>query len=595
MPVLTEQFTNFASSNVAGGAGGAGTLLGAADTSLLLSTGDGAKFPATANGTWKLLLGDPLGSNEIVLVTVRATDTLTITRAQESTTAQTWAYGTPVQAVVTAASWQTIYNRITAAPYFNVRDYGAKGDGSTDDTTAIAAAITAASAAGGIVYLPASTYIVSSTLTVAANCILKGDGPGGTTIKTSSATADILLLNGTTSGVCDLHLASTPTRTAGAGVNIGPSAYYYYVDGVLMDGMFDGIHIGNGTLIPNTIWITNTTIHNSVHASIYLQSGQNIYATNVVIWHDTAASTTTGFLWTAQNSVYMTQVTVFQAGQGFVIQPVGANTVGYGWFANCSADTCATRGWLLDASNNASAIVQEIGLYNCWGSTSGTNDGFLAQAGVGTVRNIFLDGFQSYSNGTNGIAFFAGCTQFDVHGCRVGGNSRVVNNTNSGIYVAGGCTHFSLTSNRSGFVAGFAATQNAGILLDTGASTNFIVAMNDATGNVTSNIVDNSTAVLSKHIWGNMGFNPAGSITAPAFPATTVAATNGTGFDATAYIANGTSAITVIQVAGQSNGAYVTTGMQIAASGWGSVRIPAGGGVKFTYAGGVPTWTWMGE
>lgn len=100
--------------------------------------------------------------------------------------------------------------------------------------------------------------------------------------------------------------------------------------------------------------------------------------------------------------------------------------------------------------------------------------------------------------------------------------------------------------------------------------------------------------LLTGRARGNTGYNPVGSVTPPTFPATTVAATNTTGYDVTAYIANGTAAITVIQVAGVA-GTYVTTGMQIAASGWGSVRIPAGGSVKFTYASGTPTWTWMGE
>ncbi|HET8654160.1 MAG TPA: glycosyl hydrolase family 28-related protein, partial [Longimicrobiaceae bacterium] len=44
-------------------------------------------------------------------------------------------------------------------PVFDVRSYGARGDGKTLDTDAINRAITAASAAGGgTVYFPAGTY-----------------------------------------------------------------------------------------------------------------------------------------------------------------------------------------------------------------------------------------------------------------------------------------------------------------------------------------------------------------------------------------------------------------------------------------------------
>jgi hypothetical protein len=52
-------------------------------------------------------------------------------------------------------------------PYvYNVKDYGATGDGTTDDTTAIATALNAAVAAapGGAVYFPSGVYRISDTL-----------------------------------------------------------------------------------------------------------------------------------------------------------------------------------------------------------------------------------------------------------------------------------------------------------------------------------------------------------------------------------------------------------------------------------------------
>ena len=55
----------------------------------------------------------------------------------------------------------------------NVKDFGAKGDGATDDTTAIKAAI-AACAPGKIVYFPAGTYMISSTLNLNRNQTLEG-------------------------------------------------------------------------------------------------------------------------------------------------------------------------------------------------------------------------------------------------------------------------------------------------------------------------------------------------------------------------------------------------------------------------------------
>ena len=89
---------------------------------------------------------------------------------------------------------------------FNVKAYGAVGNGSTDDTTAIQSAIDACGAAGGgIVYLPAGTYIVANNVAVPAlftgagtnypfcslkisgsNIIVQGGGMGTTNIQVNS-------------------------------------------------------------------------------------------------------------------------------------------------------------------------------------------------------------------------------------------------------------------------------------------------------------------------------------------------------------------------------------------------------------------------
>ena len=65
-------------------------------------------------------------------------------------------------------------------PVYNVKAYGAKGDGVTDDTAAIQAAINAAPA-GARVYASAGNYLLSSPINFPVNKSLTfgGDGPGG--------------------------------------------------------------------------------------------------------------------------------------------------------------------------------------------------------------------------------------------------------------------------------------------------------------------------------------------------------------------------------------------------------------------------------
>jgi polygalacturonase len=60
---------------------------------------------------------------------------------------------------------------------WNVKDFGAAGNGVWDDTAAINAAISvAASQNGGVVFFPAGTYITSSTINLPAGVWLRGTG-----------------------------------------------------------------------------------------------------------------------------------------------------------------------------------------------------------------------------------------------------------------------------------------------------------------------------------------------------------------------------------------------------------------------------------
>lgn len=171
MPYTADIATNYASSTMAGGNGGRGTALQPTDTTLYLATGQGALFPQPANGsTFRI----QIGTSEIAICTGRATDTLTITRGAEGTTAITAPVGTTVQLAITAASFSDLWTALNSGRLFIVTDnaYGAKGDGVTDDTSAIQAAITACQNAGsGIVFLPPTSnyYLISSTLNVTSD------------------------------------------------------------------------------------------------------------------------------------------------------------------------------------------------------------------------------------------------------------------------------------------------------------------------------------------------------------------------------------------------------------------------------------------
>jgi polygalacturonase len=73
-----------------------------------------------------------------------------------------------------------------AAATFNVKDYGAKGDGEANDTSAINKAITAASAASGTVEFPKGTFRSAGSIHLKSNITVQLDS--GSTIKGASGT-----------------------------------------------------------------------------------------------------------------------------------------------------------------------------------------------------------------------------------------------------------------------------------------------------------------------------------------------------------------------------------------------------------------------
>lgn len=73
---------------------------------------------------------------------------------------------------------------------FNVRDYGATGDSTTDDTAAIQAAADAAYAAQGILYFPAAIYKLTASIDIKLRgSIIRGANPWHTVIRQTTAAA----------------------------------------------------------------------------------------------------------------------------------------------------------------------------------------------------------------------------------------------------------------------------------------------------------------------------------------------------------------------------------------------------------------------
>jgi hypothetical protein len=108
------------------------------------------------------------------------------------------------------------YSMINGATV-NVLDYGAVGDGSTDNTTAM----TAAHATGKIVYYPAGDYRFNGTITISAGGIV-GDSPSKTYLVSTSTTAgDLFTFTNSDQGYfSNFQIQAPTTKPSGAGIQI---------------------------------------------------------------------------------------------------------------------------------------------------------------------------------------------------------------------------------------------------------------------------------------------------------------------------------------------------------------------------------------
>lgn len=162
---------------------------------------------------------------------------------------------------------------------YDVKDYGATGDGSTDDTTAIAAAITAA-ASGGTVFFPAGTYITTG-LTVAANNItLRGAGPASIIKLKSTATASIITISATYVEVRDLAFDGNATNITKPSIQYVNFSAISFVSGAghctvdnctLHNNWVAGIIAGD--VIVNYLRFTNNQLYDNFDNQIFLRPG----------------------------------------------------------------------------------------------------------------------------------------------------------------------------------------------------------------------------------------------------------------------------------------------------------------------------------
>ena len=324
------------------------------------------------------------------------------------------------------ATWEELTQTpiITTEPYLVfVTTYGAVGNGTHDNTSAIQSAIGSLGGAGGQVWFPTGTFLISSSLILPNNVILVGSGRGATTLLAAAGSNDFNMIQSTNfasltgtntvggtykSGIWDLSLNGNKASRSGTGN--GVSIYG-------IDFMIRNVEIlncpGNGLY---SEWATSDTVPtfngDSMEAHV---DGLKVFS-----------CATDGCVWNGPHDSICRDILTFTNGR-------------YG----------------LNVNNSFSGSPQYAGggtLFSCFHSYGNGSHGVLCNA------NIDVDNFESESNGGDGIHVIN--TSF---GYFFGSGVTVYNNTGNGINHTAGYIDVADVQAYSNGASGIVASSNVSL------------------------------------------------------------------------------------------------------------------------------------
>ena len=190
-----QQFTNNAASTLNAG-------ISAGATTIVLTSGGGSLFPALSGsqyfyGTLSNATNTVL---EIVKVTARTTDTLTVVRAQEGTSASSFSTGDNFQLRVTAAGMNNLGQLDSANTWSQTQALNTSGNAATATTTT--------GNAGTATKLAATKNIQGVAFDGSADITVATAGTGISVTGTQIANTGVLTVNGAAGAVTTIKLGS---------------------------------------------------------------------------------------------------------------------------------------------------------------------------------------------------------------------------------------------------------------------------------------------------------------------------------------------------------------------------------------------------
>jgi polygalacturonase len=195
-----------------------------------------------------------------------------------------------------AANWWTQTPSISiGSTSLNVRNFGAMGNGSTDDTTAIQTAINRLPSTGGTIVVPAGTYMINALKGISLRSHTRLSLATGATLKAIGNSAqrswvvkvwnvnNVEIVGGAVMGERTTHRGTSGEW--GYGINIQGSSKVYVHDITVSNAWGDGLLVGatgwgSSAVLSNGVTLNRVTSKNNRRQGLTICPANQVYVVN---------------------------------------------------------------------------------------------------------------------------------------------------------------------------------------------------------------------------------------------------------------------------------------------------------------------------
>lgn len=400
--------------------------------------------------------------------------------------------------------WVPRREQLAITDYINVKDFGAKGDMSTDDTAAIKAAVEAAAAYSNratAVYFPGGFYNVSSTISIPSWVQLVGSGIETTQIRCTNVNAGhiILLPNSTQYNGIRGMTVRYATMPASGGIGIGIRSYHPYFQQLKVVDCYIGIKVyANDYAVTSNatgVFVEQFQINDCSYVGLMVGNSNEGFCNDITFRDGLMLTGNPDYFYLGGirvvgrvESLTLTNIDMIGGRLPYTSDAGSTEGLRFSTFTGVFFDSGAARCEF--------GRMRHCQFTNCWisgGRTNGTEGAYFSG-----VQNTTFSGLRVYNCGGGGLVF-DNCSYVNVVESSFGlNNSGNLTGLRYHIQLTESCSHFTIqncTSNES------SGTVAAGVRVEAGVT--YYTITGNHFGQVTTPVSEGNSNAQGRYVANN--------------------------------------------------------------------------------------------